>query len=159
MNAVWPADTVEMSLIEPDGPGEGAFLTTRNYRAIMEYNCSNFYALSVALLGDAAHPMRPYLAQGAAMALEDAWALGRLLRAQPPGQVDWPGWLAQWAQGRWARNARVQARSRRNGVVFHARGLVRWGRDRAMALLGERLLDQPWLYDGPPDPLAPRGAS
>lgn len=113
----------------------------------------------VALLGDAAHPMRPYLAQGAAMALEDAWALGRLLRAQPPGQVDWPGWLAQWAQGRWARNARVQARSRRNGVVFHARGLVRWGRDRAMALLGERLLDQPWLYDGPPDPLAPRGAS
>ncbi|WP_199554049.1 lytic murein transglycosylase [Sandaracinobacteroides hominis] len=56
MNAVWPADTVEMSLIEPDGPGEGAFLTTRNYRAIMEYNCSNFYALSVALLGNAVEP-------------------------------------------------------------------------------------------------------
>lgn len=56
LNAVWPADNVEMSLIEPDGPGEGAFLTTRSYRAIMEYNCSNFYALSVALLGNAVQP-------------------------------------------------------------------------------------------------------
>ena len=56
LNAVWPADNVVMALVEPDGPGEGAFLTTSNYRAIMEYNCSNFYALSVALLGDAIKP-------------------------------------------------------------------------------------------------------
>ena len=35
---------------------DGAFLTTRNYRAIMQYNCSNFYALSVALLGNAVQP-------------------------------------------------------------------------------------------------------
>lgn len=53
VGAPWPADSVEMSLVEPDGPGTAAFLTTRNYRAIMAYNCSNFYALSVALLGDA----------------------------------------------------------------------------------------------------------
>ena len=51
--AAWPADATPMSLVEPDGPGQGAYLTTRNYRAIMAYNCSNFYALSVALLGDA----------------------------------------------------------------------------------------------------------
>lgn len=107
----------------------------------------------IALLGDAAHPTRPYLAQGAAMALEDAWTLGRLLQAQP-GAPDWAGWLARWAESRWARNARVQARSRRNGTIFHATGLLRWGRDAAMAWLGERLLDQPWLYGGPPDPLA-----
>jgi lytic murein transglycosylase len=56
LNSIWPADSVEMSLVEPDGPGEGAFLTTRNYRAILEYNCSNFYALSVALLGNAVQP-------------------------------------------------------------------------------------------------------
>ncbi|MGL6043202.1 MAG: lytic murein transglycosylase [Sandaracinobacteroides sp.] len=56
LNGLWPADDVEMSLVEPDGPGEGAFLTTRNYRAILEYNCSNFYALSVALLGNAVQP-------------------------------------------------------------------------------------------------------
>lgn len=56
LNALWPADDVEMTLVEPDGPGEGAYLTTRNYRAILEYNCSNFYALSVALLGNAVAP-------------------------------------------------------------------------------------------------------
>ena len=51
--ANWPADATPMSLVEPDGAGQGAYLTTRNYRAIMAYNCSNFYALSVALLGEA----------------------------------------------------------------------------------------------------------
>lgn len=56
LNAMWPADDVKMTLVEPDGPGEGAFLTTANYRAIMQYNCSNFYALSVALLGNAVAP-------------------------------------------------------------------------------------------------------
>ncbi|KAB7648680.1 lytic murein transglycosylase [Polymorphobacter fuscus] len=49
----WPAPATPMSLVEPDGPGQGAWLTTGNYRAILGYNCSNFYALSVALLGDA----------------------------------------------------------------------------------------------------------
>lgn len=48
-----PTDDTPMTLVEPDGPGQGAYLTTANYRAIMDYNCSNFYALSVALLGDA----------------------------------------------------------------------------------------------------------
>ena len=56
MNALWPADATPMALVEPDGPGNGAFLVTKSYRAIMEYNCSNFYALSVALLGDAVAP-------------------------------------------------------------------------------------------------------
>ena len=51
--AVWPDPATPMSLIEPDGAGQGAYLTTANYRAILAYNCSNFYALSVALLGDA----------------------------------------------------------------------------------------------------------
>ncbi|WP_448586487.1 lytic murein transglycosylase [Thermaurantiacus sp.] len=56
LGAPWPADEVELSLVEPDGPGGDAFLATRNYRALLAYNCSNFYALSVALLGDALHP-------------------------------------------------------------------------------------------------------
>jgi membrane-bound lytic murein transglycosylase B len=43
----------QATLIEPDGPGATAYLTTVNYRAILDYNCSNFYALSVGLLGDA----------------------------------------------------------------------------------------------------------
>ena len=40
------------TLMEPDGPGATAYLLTNNYRAILEYNCSNFYAMSVALLAD-----------------------------------------------------------------------------------------------------------
>ena len=45
-------ETVLASLIEPDGPGATAYLTTHNYRVILDYNCSNFYALTVALLAD-----------------------------------------------------------------------------------------------------------
>jgi lytic murein transglycosylase len=41
------------TLLEPDGPGATAYLLTGNYRVILEYNCSNFYALSVGLLADA----------------------------------------------------------------------------------------------------------
>jgi salicylate hydroxylase len=107
----------------------------------------------VALLGDAAHPLRPYLAQGAAMALEDAWTLGRLLEAAPPATAaDWPRLLERYALTRWQRNARVQSRSQRNGTIFHARGPLRWARNAAMAVLGESLLDNPWLYGGPPEP-------
>lgn len=40
------------TLLEPDGPGKTAYLLTDNYRAILDYNCSNFYALSVGLLAD-----------------------------------------------------------------------------------------------------------
>jgi membrane-bound lytic murein transglycosylase B len=41
------------SLIEPDGPDATAYLLTTNYRAILDYNCSNFYAISVGLLANA----------------------------------------------------------------------------------------------------------
>jgi membrane-bound lytic murein transglycosylase B len=49
----WPADNVLATLMEPDGPGATAYLLTGNYRVILDYNCSNFYALSVGLLADA----------------------------------------------------------------------------------------------------------
>ena len=102
----------------------------------------------VALLGDAAHPMRPYLAQGAGMAIEDAAELGRLLPLAAGPAADVPVLLQRYALNRWQRNARVQARARRNGQIFHSQGLLRWGRDAAMKVLGEKLLDMPWLYGG-----------
>jgi membrane-bound lytic murein transglycosylase B len=46
-------DDEQATLLEPDGPGATAYLTFGNYRAILDYNCSNFYALSVGLLADA----------------------------------------------------------------------------------------------------------
>lgn len=45
-------DNVMASLFEPDGPGNPAYLLTGNYRVILEYNCSNYYAMSVGLLAD-----------------------------------------------------------------------------------------------------------
>lgn len=102
----------------------------------------------IALLGDAAHPMRPYLAQGAGMAIEDAGELARQL-AQADGVLDVPTLLQRYALNRWQRCARVQARSIRNGEIFHLEGSMAWARDTSLRLLGERLLDVPWLYQGP----------
>ncbi len=48
----WPNDNMQAALIEPDGEGRTAYLLGSNYRAILDYNCSNFYALSVGLLAD-----------------------------------------------------------------------------------------------------------
>lgn len=45
-------DTEFATLLEPDGPGGTAYLLTNNYRPILDYNCSNFYALTVGLLAD-----------------------------------------------------------------------------------------------------------
>jgi len=109
----------------------------------------------VALLGDAAHPMLPYLAQGAGMAIEDAAALAWAITPRSLPHADTESVSAQlqrYAQARWARNAQVQARAIKNGEIFHATGPMRWGRDLAMKVLGERLLDMPWLYAGSAHP-------
>ncbi|PUE21695.1 FAD-dependent oxidoreductase [Limnohabitans sp. MMS-10A-160] len=103
----------------------------------------------VALLGDAAHPMRPYLAQGAGMAIEDAQVLGLCLSAEAGSVAER---LQAYAGQRWARNARVQARAIRNGRIFHATGPVAWGRNVSMRLMGERVMDVPWLYGAGPVP-------
>ncbi len=99
-----------------------------------------------ALLGDAAHPMRPYLAQGAGMAIEDAFELGRALAAVDNRVIGVETALRRYALNRWERCARVQRRSIRNGRIFHADGLLRQARNLAMRLGGRRLLDLPWLY-------------
>ena len=98
----------------------------------------------IALVGDAAHPMRPYLAQGAGMAIEDAAELAHqwtALADQDVGQR-----FAAFAHARWQRNARVQERAIRNGEIFHATGPMQWARDVGLRTLGEKLMDMPWLY-------------
>jgi salicylate hydroxylase len=99
----------------------------------------------VALLGDAAHPMLPYLAQGAGMAIEDADCLAQWWAREA---LPVPQRLHRYAEARWQRNARVQLQSRRNADVFHATGLMKWGRDLGLKLIGQRLMDQPWLFEG-----------
>ncbi len=100
----------------------------------------------IALLGDAAHPMRPFLAQGAGMAIEDA---AELATSWARTDLEVAKRWHLYANARWARNAKVQARSIRNGQIFHMQGPLRWGRDLALKLLGESLMDVPWLYAEP----------
>ena len=71
---------------------------------------------AVTLLGDAAHPMLPYLAQGACMAIEDGYALAASL-ARHPGDV--PGALKEYEAARRARTARVQLLARARAVENH----------------------------------------
>jgi salicylate hydroxylase len=96
----------------------------------------------MALLGDAAHPMLPYLAQGAGMAIEDAKVLADALSESD----DVVQAVAMFAHRRWARNARVQQRAMRNGDIFHAQGWLRWARDQGLRWMGPTLMDVPWLY-------------
>ena len=98
----------------------------------------------IALVGDAAHPMRPYLAQGAGMAMEDAAELAHQWKVLADQDVSQR--FAAFAQVRWQRNARVQARAIRNGEIFHATGPMQWARDMGLRTLDERLMDMPWLY-------------
>jgi salicylate hydroxylase len=98
----------------------------------------------VALLGDACHPMLPYLAQGATMAIEDA----RVLAHRLEGTDDVPRALLSYAAARRPRTARVQAGSRQNGQRFHqgdsSAYVPLWFLGKLAPRLYHRRLD--WLY-------------
>lgn len=98
----------------------------------------------VALLGDAAHPMVPFLAQGAGQAIEDAGALA----AQLKGAADIPAALRAYSAGRAPRAGRVQREAIAQARVYHMSGAAAFARDLVMRTLGpERLLARyNWLY-------------
>ncbi|UHC19818.1 FAD-dependent oxidoreductase [Methylobacterium currus] len=98
----------------------------------------------IALLGDAAHPVLPFLAQGAALAIEDAAVLAACL---VPGQPV-PAALAHYAKARAERVRTIQAHARRNGRVYHAGPLIAAARDAVMGRLGPvRMTERyAWLY-------------
>src|SRR4029450_11288168 len=73
----------------------------------------------VTLLGDAAHPMLQYLAQGACMATEDAVWLAEKASENPD---DLPTAFDAYVQQRYLRTARVQIMARVSGEFYHAGG-------------------------------------
>ncbi|WP_437508205.1 FAD-dependent monooxygenase [Sorangium sp. So ce1099] len=97
----------------------------------------------VTLLGDAAHPMLPFFAQGAAQAIEDAWMLGRCLEGVVPEGV--AGALRRYERARARRAAQIQRLSVRNGKLFQLPdGLRQRGRDLLLRRLS--LESFAWLY-------------
>ncbi len=100
----------------------------------------------VAVLGDAAHPMVPFLAQGAAQAIEDAAALGAAF-TKYASNVD--AALVDYQGARVARAAAVVMASRRQGSIYHMGGPMALARDLVMGRLGpHRMMTQlDWLYD------------
>ena len=103
----------------------------------------------VALLGDAAHPVLPFLAQGAAMAIEDAAVAAQCLARMPN---DAEAALRTYAALRRARAWKVQQAAARNGTRYHRSGAASALRDTAMRMIGgARLLHHyDWLYDWRP---------
>jgi len=101
----------------------------------------------VVLLGDAAHPMLQYLAQGGCMAVEDALCLADQLEKTGG---DFPQSFQSYQQLRYLRTARAQVTARYYGDVYHAAGVVRELRNQLLAGRSPQAAyeSMAWLYDG-----------
>lgn len=98
----------------------------------------------VTLMGDAAHPMLPFVAQGGAMAIEDAAVLADEAATTPD---DLAAAFRRFAARRKARVARVQALARRNGAIYHLKGPAALARDLAIRVMGGGIVaSQDWIY-------------
>jgi 2-polyprenyl-6-methoxyphenol hydroxylase-like FAD-dependent oxidoreductase len=99
----------------------------------------------IVLLGDAAHPVLPFLAQGAALAIEDAVTLAASLAAAPDEPV---AAFCRYTSLRQVRAARVQRQSRHFGWLYHLSGPARLARNFALQRRNEKtaLNRLDWLY-------------
>ena len=106
----------------------------------------------VTLLGDAAHPMLPYLAQGACMAIEDAVVLADQVAAG----ADTAQAFSAYEQARYPRTSAVQLAARRAGEINHLAGAAREARNAALAHQpGDDYEAAAWLFDGADAPAPP----
>lgn len=101
----------------------------------------------VTLLGDAAHPMLQYLAQGAGQAIEDAVVLREALRFT---HGDVPAAFQKYQQVRYLRTGRVQLTARFYGDIYHAAGVQRELRNQLFQSEKESagFAGLKWMYDG-----------
>jgi len=94
---------------------------------------------TIALLGDAAHAMLPFAAQGAAMAIEDAMVLAKCLgTTQREGGPAIAAALQRYAKLRRGRVAKVARAARRNGTIYHLSGPLALARDLTIRAMGPR---------------------
>ncbi|MGH6753562.1 MAG: FAD-dependent monooxygenase [Bradyrhizobium sp.] len=105
---------------------------------------------AIALLGDAAHAMLPFAAQGAGMAIEDAALLAKALGASSgENTAGIPSALQRYGRLRRSRVLRVQRAARRSGQIYHLTGPLALARDLSIKALGptRMLARQNWIYD------------
>jgi salicylate hydroxylase len=105
---------------------------------------------AIALLGDAAHAMLPFAAQGAGMAIEDAAVLAKCLgESQHEGGPSIPAAMQRYARLRRSRVTRVQRAARQSGRIYHLSGAAALARDLAIKAMGptRMLARQDWIYD------------
>jgi salicylate hydroxylase len=105
---------------------------------------------AIALLGDAAHAMLPFAAQGAGMAIEDAAVLAKCLgESQHERGPSIPAAMQRYARLRRSRVTRVQRAARQSGRIYHLRGAAALARDLAIRAIGPKrmLARQNWIYD------------
>jgi salicylate hydroxylase len=103
---------------------------------------------NIALLGDAVHPSLPYLAQGAAMAIEDACVLAKCVAVNSSIAAA----FADFASQRQPRTAHIQREARRLGKLYHASGLLALARNTVLRCAGpEHALERNrWIYEWKP---------
>jgi salicylate hydroxylase len=105
---------------------------------------------AVALLGDAAHAMLPFAAQGAGMAIEDAAVLAKVLGdSAGDNTAGIPAALKRYGKSRRARVLQVQRAARQQGRIYHLAGPLALARDLAIKTMGPQrvLARQDWIYD------------
>jgi salicylate hydroxylase len=104
----------------------------------------------VALIGDAAHPMQPFLAQGAVMAMEDAAVMAQCLSSSSNTIAEA---FSAFSTARHVRTQRVVAAAERNGRIYHLRGAAAVARNTVLRLSPPEMIMRgyDWLYGGAPD--------
>ena len=105
---------------------------------------------AIALLGDAAHAMLPFAAQGAGMAIEDAAVLAKVLGDGPAeGGPSISEAMQLYARLRRPRVGRIQRTARQSGRIYHLTGVAALARDLAIRAMGPQrmLARQDWIYD------------
>jgi salicylate hydroxylase len=105
---------------------------------------------AVALLGDAAHAMLPFAAQGAGLAIEDAAVLANALGdSAGDNTAGIPAALKRYGKSRRARALRVARAARQQGRIYHLTGPLALARDLAIRTMGPHrmLARQDWIYD------------
>jgi salicylate hydroxylase len=117
--------------------------------ALAHASDSNWHENTTALIGDAAHASLPYLAQGAAMALEDACDLAYVMSRES----NYPIAFAAFTKRRYPRTSRLQAVAERSGRIYHASGLTRLGRNLVLAASSRQqfLNRMSWIYQWTPE--------